>query len=328
MELLDTSLAAWRAQLLHVGVRIGLFAEIGDGERNLPELCRALGCPARSLERLLIAAEACKLLEREDGRYRNAASIRSVLVPGRPGYLGHWIRLMGHWFRAFGDLEEAVRSGRNVQRPELHLGEDPDYTRDFVEGMEDYASYRGADVLHHLDLAGCRRLLDLGGGPGTYAIHFARHHPELHCTVLDLPVVTAIARERIRQAGLGDRVQTRDGDYHADELGSGYDVVFVSDVLHQEGEKDAEAIVRRAHGALEPGGRIVVQGMFLRDDHSGPEWPALFNLLMLLLYPEGQAYSAAETRAWLERAGFEDIALVPMSVFNANSLLVGSKPAS
>ena len=97
-------------------------------------------------------------------------------------------------------------------------------------------------------------------------------------------------------------------------------------MLHQEDAETGMMIAAKAFRALRPGGRIVVQAMFLSDDNSGPEWPALHNLLMLLIYRGGKAYSMAETIPWLERAGFVDIERVPMSFYNVNALIVGYKP--
>jgi predicted O-methyltransferase YrrM len=325
MEIVSASLGPARAQVLYTGVRLGLFEALAETPKTVEELSRELACPTRSLERLLIAAHALRLLEREGSRYRNGPHAAKTLVPGRPGYLGNWMRLMAHWMRPWTQLEYAVRNGTHVEAPELHLGENEEYTRDFVLGMQDYAQYRGTDLLRYLDLTGCRSLIDVGGGPGTYAIMLAQRYPELTCTVFDLPPVLEIARENVTRAGVADRIRLQPGDYHKDELGAGYDAAFLSDMLHQEDPDTGMMIVEKAFRALRPGGRIVIQAMFLRDDHSGPEWPALQNLLLFLIYPRGKNYSMAETIVWLERAGFVDVQRVFMSFYNVNSLLVARK---
>ena len=326
VDVVGYSVAAWRAQVLGVAVQLGLFETLGEGGKTVEELCEELKCPRRSLERLLIAAHAGKLLERDGDRYVNSVCTAKTLVPGQPGYVGNWIRLMHQWSRAWGDLEQAVRTGKNVERPELHLGENAQYTRDFIQGMHDYAHYRGTDVLKFLDLTGCKRLIDVGGGPGTYSIMFCQQYPELACTIFDLPDVLEIAQEHAEEASLNDRITLQPGNYYTDEFGSDYDVAFLSDMLHQESGEAGMMIVEKAYRALASGGRIVVQAMFLDDDASGPEWPALHNLLMLLIYEGGKAYSMAETIPWLERAGFVDIQRVPMSFYNVNSLIIARKP--
>lgn len=326
VDVVGTSISGWRSQVLNVGVRLGLFESIGMTSKTVDQLCEELNCPRHSLERLIIAAHACGFLEREDGEYRNSPHIARTLVSGQAGYVGNWLRLMSRWFNLWNRLEQAIRTGKHVEDPELHLGRSEEYTRDFICGMHDYAHYRGTDILDHLDLTGCKRLIDVGAGPGTYSIMFCKRYPDLTCTLFDLPEVLGIAKEYVDDAELADRVLFQPGNYHQDEFGHDLDLVFVSDTLHQEDEQTGIMITEKAFRALRSGGRLVVQAMFLRDDRSGPEWPALHNLLMLLTYRGGKAYTVSETIPWLERAGFVDIERVPMSVFNVNSLIVGRKP--
>ena len=326
IEVVSLSVSAWRAQVLYTGVKLGLFECLAGGPKTLEELSRDLGCPARSLERLLIAAHAMRLLDRDGSSYRNGKYAARTLVPGQPGYVGNWIRLTSQWFKTWSNLEQAVRTGEHVEDPTLHLGAAPEYNRDFIRGMHDYANSRGRDLLRYLDLSGAQRLIDVGGGPGTYSIMFARKHPELTCTVFDLPEVVKIAKEYVAEAGLQDRVKLLAGDYSVDEFDSGYDVAFLSDVLQQEDAETALMILKKVSRALKSGGRIAIQAMFLNDDYSGPEWPALHNLLLLLIYRHGKALTMAETTAWLERAGFVDVERVRMSFYSANSLLVARKP--
>jgi hypothetical protein len=326
MELVNLTLGAWRSQVLYSGVRLGLFEALADGPKTLVELSKSLGLPERSLRRWLIAAHSGKLLERQGDKYSNTEMVARTLVAKRPAYVGNWVRLMAQWYRPWGHLDEAVRTGTCVEDPALHLGVNQEYTEDFIRGMHDYANYRGADILRFLDLTGRKRLIDVGGGPGTYAILFCRAFPELQSTVFDLPDVLKIAADYVEQAGLTDRVSLSPGNYYHDELGTGYDVAFLSDMLHQEDAATGMMLLEKAWRALNPGGIVVVQAMFLADDDSGPEWPALHNLLMLLIYRGGKAYSVAETIPWLERAGFVDVRHVRMSFYNVNSLIIGRKP--
>ena len=326
IEIVSLSVSAWRAQVLYTAVKVGLFECLAGGSKTIEQLSRELGCPVRSLERLVIAAHAMRLLEREGSQYRNGKPAARTLVTGQPGYVGNWIRLTSQWFKPWSHLEQAVRSGENVEDPSLHLGATPEYNRDFIRGMHDYANSRGRDLLRYLDLSGVRRLIDVGGGPGTYSIIFARKHPELTCTVFDLPEVVKIAGEYVAEAGLQDRVKLQPGDYTKNEFGADFDLAFLSDMLQQEDPDTALTVLEKAFRALKPGGRIVIQAMFLKDDNSGPEWPALHNLMLLLISRHGKALTMAETIQWLERAGFVGVERVPMSFYNANSLIVARKP--
>ena len=128
------------------------------------------------------------------------------------------------------------------------------------------------------------------------------------------------------EAGVADRVSLKPGNYYEDEFGSDYDVVFLSDTLHQESPEVCEMILQKAYRSLRPGGRIVVQGMFLNKDRVSPRWPVMHSLIMILVYGAGRAYTVEETVGLMEQAGFVECAHQRMSLLNVNSLITARKP--
>jgi 2-polyprenyl-3-methyl-5-hydroxy-6-metoxy-1,4-benzoquinol methylase len=325
IQALEMAEGFFQSQVLFSINELGIFELLADAPRTLEEIAAATGADPDSLERLANAGAALGLLERSDGRYRNGVIPDKVLVPGRPGYLGNWMRLMGRWMRTWTDLTESVRTGKPVQDSWLHLGGDPELTRDFILGMDDYARLRGSEIVDYLEFEDGLHVLDLGGGPGRYAILLAEHWPGLQVTIFDLPEVVKIAEENRRGAGLDGRVKTQAGNYLHDDIPGEYDVVFLSDVLHQEDPETCEMILGKAHGALKPGGRIVIQGMFLNEDRMSPRWPVLHSILMMLLYGGGRAYTVGETIRFLEAAGFQNCRHQRMSLLNVNSLIFAEK---
>ena len=316
------AIGGWAAQSLFAANELGVFELLRDGrELTATEVADELGTDADSTQRLLGALVAIQLLEHRGARFANGLAAEEFLVPGRPESLATWVALIGGWNQTFANLSEAVRSGEPAEVPEDHLGDSPEYTRRFIIGMHDYAIGPGRELARHLDLSGRRRLLDPGGGPGTYSILLAEANPELSCVVFDLPEVVAIAREVVAEHGLTDRVGTVAGDYHSDDFPNGFDVALVSNTLHQEDWETCVGILRKAYEALEPGGLGVVHAMFLNDRGDGPLWPALHNLLMLLVYRGGRAYSVEQTFEMMEEAGFRDPEVHRMSPFNAGSFV-------
>lgn len=325
IELLKTAEGFFGAQILFTANELGVFALLAEAARSVEQLAPAVRANRDFLERLLNACVALKLLTLRDGIYANADLARDVLVPDGPGYLGNWLRLLSRWMKVWASLTETVRTGLPAEDPRISLGGDPDYTRDFVLGMHDYAQLRGREIVRYLDLAGGLRLIDVGGGPGSYAVLFANEWPDLHVTVFDLPAVVPIAQQHAADAGVADRVSVRAGSYLDDELGSEYDVVFLSDTLHQEDPDVCELILRKAYRALRPGGEVVVQAMFLNEDRVSPRWPAVYSLILALIYG-GRAYTVAETVELIERAGFVQPEHRRMSLVNVNSLVTARKP--
>jgi SAM-dependent methyltransferase len=180
-------------------------------------------------------------------------------------------------------------------------------------------------VAREVGLGGRRLLLDLGGGPGTYAAHFCLAHPGLSATVFDLPDTRRVAERIAARYGLEGRVAFAGGDFLEDDLGGPYDAVWLSHILHGEGPEECRRIVRKAAAALEPGGVFLVHEFILDDAKDGPVYPALFSLNMLLGTPSGRSYSEAELREMLEEAGIAGIRRLAMPSQVPSAILRGEK---
>jgi cyclopropane fatty-acyl-phospholipid synthase-like methyltransferase len=176
-----------------------------------------------------------------------------------------------------------------------------------------------------LDLSGRRKLLDLGGGPGTYAIHFCQAHPDLHAVVFDLPGTRRFAEQTIRRFGLADRVEFAAGDYHKDPLPGRFDTVWLSHILHAENPEACQRLIHKAVQALDRGGVLIVHDFILNDTMDGPLFPALFALNMLLGTDGGQAYAQGQVEIMLKEAGLKNIERLPLDAPNDSGLVVGTK---
>mgnify|MGYP000689971469 CR=1 FL=1 len=178
-------------------------------------------------------------------------------------------------------------------------------------------------VVPLLNLQGVGRLLDLGGGPATYAITFAQAEPGLKATVFDLPGPVEIARENIRRHGLEDRVDTLSGNFLEDELGGPYDFIWVSQILHSHTEEQCRLIIGKSVAALNPGGQLAIQDFFLNNDGSSPTEAALFSVHMLAVTPGGRSYTHQEVAEMMRQAGLDSPSHHPTSP--NTSILVARK---
>ncbi len=158
--------------------------------------------------------------------------------------------------------------------------------------------------------AGARRLLDVGGGSGTYTLAFLEAAPEMRATIFDLPAVIEMARERVSAAGMLGRVTLVSGDYRKDQLPGGHDLAFVSAIIHQNSPAENGEMFRKIFAALEPGGRIVVRDHVLGPDRTEPRSGALFAVNMLVGTEGGNSYTEAEIREALTQAGFIGVRLI------------------
>ena len=312
-SIIEMANAFCSSEILFTGSDLGIFAFLSKSPGSTVEEIAA-GCALnpRAARLLLDACVAVGLLAKKGGRYRNSEHAERFLVPGSPTDLSAAIRYNRDVYQAWGKLSQFVRSGKPVERPEIHLGEDPDRTRDFVLAMHGRALGIGRAVVSRLKLEGRRKLLDLGGGGGTYSALIARRWPEISCTVIDLPGVLAVAEELIAEQGVCDRVKTLPGDLHAIELPKGHDAAIFFGVLHQESPGAIAELLKRTYEALAPGGVLYVMDMMTDATGAAPEFSALFAVNMALTTHHGWVFSDEQLRAWLTAAGFKNIAVTPL----------------
>lgn len=317
-ELLKLSGGYWSTCALHTGVKLDLFSRSGTAA----ELARAAGGDERGTEMLLNALTALGLMAREGDRYAPTPFATEYLSRTSPRYLGHIIMHHHHLMEGWAHLDEAVRSGVPIRRRVSHDAGESE-RESFEMGMFNLAMLNAPCVVHRIDLQGRRRLLDLGGGPGTYAIHFCQANPQLTAAVYDLPTTRPFAEKTIASFGLGERITFHEGDFISDDVPGGFDVAWLSHILHGEGEEGCAVILRRAVAALEPGGMLLVQEFILDDTMDSPLFPALFSLNMLLGTPHGRSYSQRQLEEMLAAAGVGHVRRLELNLPNGAGVLAG-----
>jgi hypothetical protein len=168
--------AYYGSATLFAALDVDLFTAIdrSGGSVDAATLAAQAGVDARGLRLLLDACVAIGLLSKQEERYANTVAGKAALVAGAPHDLTRAIRYNRDVYSAWGRLADLVKTGRPVEAPEIHLGEDAGRTRRFVLAMHGRARGIGRSIVPMLDLAGCGRLLDLAGGPGTYAVLLAQ----------------------------------------------------------------------------------------------------------------------------------------------------------
>jgi hypothetical protein len=301
---------------------LDLFTLIGATPLATEELADRTRASRDGIERLLNALSAMGLIEKKDGRCACPPSIQRLLSKDSPDYIGHIILHHHHLMESWARLDESVRSGRAI-RDRSSAGRE-ERRESFLMGMFNLAMAIAPRMAEAIDLSGRRRLLDLGGGPGTYAIHFCLKNPALAAAVFDLPTTRPFAEKTIARFQLDRRIAFSAGDYHADGIPGRYDVAWLSHILHAEGPEACRNIIQKTVSALEPGGMIIIHEFILNDTLDGPLFPALFSLNMLLGTESGRSYSEAELSAMLAAAGVRDIRRIPVQTPNDSGVILGT----
>ncbi|WP_224982360.1 acetylserotonin O-methyltransferase [Geomonas agri] len=324
-SLLELSGSYWSTCTLHAGVKLNVFTPLATSSMTAVELAGATASDARGMAMLLDALTALGLLKKEDRLYAATPFSAKFLSRTSPDYLGHIIMHHHHLVAGWSRLDEAVKTGQPVRERVSH--EDVESSREsFLMGMFNLAMILAPKIVPQIDLQGRRRLLDLGGGPGTYAIHFCLHNPQLDAVICDLPTTRSFAEQTVARFELSDRIGFVPTDFEQDDLPEGFDVAWLSHVLHGIGPGTCASVLKKAVTALEPGGMILIQEFILNDKKDAPVFPALFSLNMLLGTPDGQAYSQGELFEMLEKAGATGVRRLPIELPNGAGVIAGVVP--
>jgi len=296
------------AKMLTVAVELAVF-DLLEEPRSAVEAAAWLKGDDRAVGIFLNGLAAMGLLTKGVDYFQNSKLASRFLVQGREDYRGAIIQHLGHtWERGWNDLKTTILAGY-PQGVEPETWVDTRHERDekgmraFICGMDAIARDLAPRVAPKLNLPGVRHLLDLGGGPATYAITFAQANPDLKATVFDLPGPIEIARENIAKNGLSGRLDTLAGNFLQDDIGSGYDYIWISHILHSHNEEQCRLIIKKALKALVPGGTLAIQDFFLNPDGYSPPGAAMFGVHMLAVTPRGRAYTCGEVAEWMQEEG-------------------------
>jgi len=323
-RLLDLSGSYWQACTLHAGVKLGLFTIIQSaGDASAKEIAGRLGSHERGTAVLLNALAAMNLLVKSGERYANSPFSKTFLVKDSPQYIGYMVMHHHHLVEAWARLDQAVVSGRPTRRRD-HFGHEE--REAFLMGMFNLAMGIAPGLAEAMDIKGMRRFLDLGGGAGTYAIHFCLANPDLEATVADLPGSRPFAEKTIARFGLSDRISFVPCNYLQDDIPGLYDVAWLSHILHGDGPDECQMIIHRAASALSSGGMMMIHDFILNDESDGPLFPAVFSLNMLVNTEKGRSYTEGQIRDMMTRAGLRQVRRLAFEGPNASGIVTGLKP--
>lgn len=295
------------ARILLTAFELDLFTIIGDERKTSGEIARAAGTDVRATDRLLNAVCASGYLVKSDGKFSNTPLTAGCMVRGRPGYLGglmHHVSLWDTW----STMTDAVRTGTLGRRRGTINESGEEWLEAFISAMHMRATRQAPEIVKLIDLKGVNRVLDVGGGSGAFSMAFVRAKEDIKAVVFDLPNVVKLTQRYIDAENLGNRIAVTEGDYTSDALRNGFDLVFMSAVIHSNSSDTNSALFKKAFNALNRNGRLVVLDFIMNEDRTSPAVGAYFSLNMLVGTSDGDTYTESEIRGWMENAGFGGIA--------------------
>lgn len=301
---------------------LGIFSILGDEGKTSVETASILKTNPRATDRIMNALTVMGIIEKKNGSFYNTPAAAKFLVKGKPGYmggLGHTVNLWDSWT----NMTEAVTKGTAPEIRKSINDRGESWLDSFIAAMHMRAKIQAPVIISKLDLNGVSKVLDAGGGPGTFSFAFVDAKEGLKATVFDLPNVVPLTHKYIEQNGYADKVDTLEGDYLENDIGSGYDLTFLSAVIHSNSPEDIKLLFSKCNKALNKNGQIVVLDYIMNDERTEPEMGAMFALNMLVNTDAGDTYTETEVRSWMEEAGFSSIKKV--STEFGTDLMIGRK---
>ena len=218
------------------------------------------------------------------------------------------VRHMASLWKRWSRLSDIVKDIEGT-REEFHFDRNIEELQAFIGAMHVAGTPLAKQVVAAVDANDSRKLLDVGGGSGTYTIAFLRAVPEMKATLFDLPEVIEMARERLSQEGLLERTTLVAGSFHTDEFPEGHDLALISAIIHSNSPEENLALYKKVFRSLNKGGRILIRDHIMDQDRIHPKDGAIFAINMLV-GTSGGTYTYKEIEDGLSQAGFTRIRLL------------------
>ena len=292
------------SKALFAALELDLFGRLADRPRSLDELAQETAIEPFRLGKLLTACVSLGLVEKRNGdRYANAPASQTYLIRSAPAYFGDYYRFQidRQVYPLFEHLGGALRG----ERKEFYrLMQDPTEAEYFSRAQHSGSLGPAHVTAKLIELDGCRRLLDVGGGTGAFSIALCRRYRELTVTILDFPNVRPVAERYVRESGLEARISFHPGNALEVPWPDGQDVVLMSYLVSAVAEKSVGQLLDRALRALVPGGQLLLHDFMVEDDGSGPLSAALWLLSSMIVDPDSLELTPGSLSDRLAARGF------------------------
>ncbi len=317
----------WYSAILRAGIKLSLFSVLEDSSRTFEKVAQYIGASPRYVEAFLDSCVVLELLEKRGDKYGNSQLASKFLVKGKKEYVGdHALHHTNTW-ASWGRLDEIIKEGKTLLPYETGYVDAATYWTNYMVGQHNRAaSGQAYQLVENVDLRSRRKLLDLGGGAGSYSIALCGANPQLKAVVVDRKEPLSIAKTLVEEHSLQDRITLLEGDFLETELGTDNDVCLISGIVLIKPKEDCRHLIERAHDALAPGGMVIIQD-YMRIDHS-PErrrLDTLEDMYVLVAFDPGAGNrEGAEVASWLEDVGFQNPKMIPLPTQLA--LITAEKP--
>jgi ubiquinone/menaquinone biosynthesis C-methylase UbiE len=294
------------SRILLSAVELNIFTLLDERPSTAPDLARRLHADLRGLTILLDALAAMGLISKQEDTYISTTAAAPYLTEQSPQSVLPMLHHLVHLWESWSSLTSKIK-GYGATTPAASAAREGDELQAFIGAMHVAGAPLARKIAAAVRPRNARNLLDVGGASGTYTIAFLQAAPEMRATLFDRSAVIPLARERLIEAELQDRVRLVAGNFYKDEFPGGHDLALLSAIIHQNGPRENIELFRKVQRALVPGGRLIIRDHVMKPDRIKPKDGAMFAVNMLVNTQEGSTYTFEEISNWLRQAGFAKV---------------------
>jgi SAM-dependent methyltransferase len=286
---------------LFVANEIGLFEQLADAPRTIDELADRTKIPRRTMRIIADAMVALGFVDCQEGRYQNGPVAGTFLSGRTPADLRPFLRFWNQSsYPLWMQLEASVRTG---QAGHLELPEE--LSALYNEGVEAVSAGAAMALAATYDFGRHHRVLDLGGGTGSFLVAILREHKGVETALFELPEAAIVARQHLRRSPIGEQVKVIEGDFFQDPIPGGYDAFILANVVHTFSPEHNVSLLRRIREHAVDGARLLMIDFWTDPTHTQPTFAALVAGEMLVNFGEGDIYSEEDAVGWFKESGWQ-----------------------
>ena len=315
-RIMEVGMGFWPSKVLLSAVKLGVFTELSQGAKTGAELRDALGLHPRSTPDFFDTLVALRFLERDgdgpDARYRNTAETGTFLDRNSPAFMAGFLEMANDRLYPFwGHLIDGLKSGKAQNETKdggkgvfEELYSQPERLEQFMDAMAGLSAANFQALAEKFDFSNYKTLTDVGGATGLLSMLVAKENPHMTCKSTDLPAATEIAKRKIADAGLSDRVTAEPIDFFSDAIPPA-DVVTMGMILHDWNLENKMMLIRKAYDALPEGGAFIVVENLIDNARRENAFGLMISLNMLIEFGEAFDFSGADFDGWCREVGFK-----------------------
>jgi hypothetical protein len=328
-KIMQIGMGYWASKTLLAAVKFRLFTYLAGTKLSGKEIKQklSLNTTDRHVYDWLDTLVSLGFLQREgvmdSSVYSNSADSEVFLDKEKPSYIGGILEMGNNrLYRFWGDLEEALITGKPQNESKnssdgnmsffADLYKDPAKLQEFMDAMSGIQLGNFIMLAKKFDFNKYKTLVDIGGADGLLSIQICLNHPDIHCSTFDLPPVAPVAKKRIQQFNLSERITVLSGDFTKDALPSAQ-VITMGNIIHGTDEENKQLLVNKVYGSLPENGVFIAIENIIDDERRINTFGLLMSLNMLIENGNAFDYMPSDFKRWATKAGFRRTEIIPLA---------------